>query len=332
MQKLNCFVIVPSNRNGNPIQLTQDDKWGLVELPSECQAQSKSVFELDFDQVYELIIKDAIKQVNSEYKAKQIRIDCTRGQDLRVPGGIINQLIQQICSADITITDITAQNPNVFLEYGIRLSVQDALNIMICHKHNRTELPFDVRGLRCIYYSMDVGGANQAKNTIVNFIREYLENRLIGSTGRAETGPTYKDLVELHTRRGLERGLLEELEKAPRLVADIVEFLLLLNQESPDLEINLRLKLEQLKIESFTFLESVGNTLRRDSTSQRRAIKHYKFISNMKDIKSIEFDDWSLGRLLNAYYELAKLCAKDPDLKKEAEGYRNKAKELEEGL
>ncbi|MBL7091107.1 hypothetical protein [Acidovorax sp.] len=309
MRKLTCFVIIPSNRGENrkqPVALVRDDKWGWVELPSGCQVQNSNDMAVDFDGVYEHIIKAAIDQVNDEYRDKQIYIECTRGQDLPEAGDIVRQLIEQICTADITITDITGHNPNVFLEHGIRLSVKDSLNILI--RLEGVALPFNIEQLRCISYTLGLGGPSKAKKEIVSFIRSYLD-KLDDDKKPVESSSFYKGYVEIHSGRQLERKLIGAFENAPKLVADFIQFLLI-NGTSL-----------HLKQESFKFLEAIEKVLQEDPSGQQRAIRHLGMVSNIKGL--------STEKLQDIYYRLWLLCDADDTLKEKGQYYLRKVEELE---
>ena len=89
MRKLTCFVLAPSNRvKGQGGRLLLDERWGLVETPTGCKeaVDSDPGLNLNFDEIYEYIIEEAIKQINTEYKDQQIEIECIRSQDLQESG------------------------------------------------------------------------------------------------------------------------------------------------------------------------------------------------------------------------------------------------------
>ncbi|HVG21691.1 MAG TPA: hypothetical protein VNI02_21835, partial [Blastocatellia bacterium] len=162
MKTLSCFVIMPfADAKDDPVKLVRDDKRGLAVLPTGCQAMlpgggpdpDNKPIPLDFNFVYDKIISRSIKDFNEKH-AKKIEIKWNRAQDIQQGGAINDQVINKICTADITITDITTLNPNVFLEHGIRLAIKDSLNLMICHRG--LKIPFDVSAERCIFYSKDV--------------------------------------------------------------------------------------------------------------------------------------------------------------------------------
>ena len=121
---------------------------------------------MDFNEVYRSIILPAIDLING--RNPDIKIDCTRGEDLLDGGNIVSQFLQKICQAEITITDVTGFNSNVIFEYGIRLSVRDSLNILLCHEG--VKLPLDFAEQRFKTYHMRLGGGNDAKDYIVETI------------------------------------------------------------------------------------------------------------------------------------------------------------------
>jgi len=141
--KLSCFAILPSNKKPDgSVKLVPDDRWGLVELPSSIAVPPKDMIEINFDNVYELIIKKAVQKAKCFIDDELVTIESERGVDIKMAGDILPQVIERTCLADIVIVDITTANPNVFLECGIRVVAKNRLNIMICHKD--TILPFDV--------------------------------------------------------------------------------------------------------------------------------------------------------------------------------------------
>jgi len=317
MKKLTCFVIIPSNRDGKPVRLLQDDRYGLVEFPSGCRDQNSAEIVLDFDDVYEQIIEHSIKQVNEEYQEQKLFIECIRAQDLPLTGDIIGQLLRYICAADITVTDITTNNPNVLLEYGIRLVVKDELNIMLCHEN--TKLPFDIEKLRCIYYAMGIKAANQAKSKIIDFLRTYIQNNFLHQQKKQEMDTNifgsgnfsfYKQHVEMHTGRQLERRLVDVLAKAPTLIADLGSFLLT-NEKRPG-----------LKQDLFKFLDSVEEIYKNNPGGQEAVIEHLELISKIKGLTQ--------DRLQDIYYKLWDICNANPDFKNKADKYLDNYKKLEE--
>ena len=58
--KLDCFVILPSNNDAGFVTLVPDDRWGLTELPSGVDGEPAGAIKLNFDHVYNLIIKKGV--------------------------------------------------------------------------------------------------------------------------------------------------------------------------------------------------------------------------------------------------------------------------------
>jgi len=309
MRKLECFVIIPSNRpDGSAVWLVPDDRWGLVECPSGFDARPADAVAVNFDDVYKEIIELAVKEVNNQHQNREkMEITCVRAQDLPEAGDVLVQLVRRICKADITITDLTAHNPNVFLEYGIRLSIKDALNIMICHEG--VQLPFDVERLRCIRYNLDAKPARRAREAIKNFIIQHYLKGQPAQEG-AESGGFYKRNVELFTGRQLEQKLLEIFNDSTPMIAGLAQ-VLFTGEKDPT-----------LKQALFRFFESVGRTLAKDPRGLQRAVSHYELLSRIRGLSN--------DRLQDIYYELWKLCDTDPALKERGALYLDKIKALEE--
>lgn len=306
MKVLSCFVIMPFvSENDAPIKLIADDKRGLAERPTGWpEPGGEPLLLLDFNFVYNKIIKLSIEQFNK--KTKKVRIDCNRGQDLKKAGAINAQVVKEICRADITITDISTWNPNVFLEHGIRLAVKDSLNMMICHKD--VTLPFDVRTERCIFYSRDVEVADKAREEIVGFLDAFVnpaddEIDLIVNE--------FKRNVDIYTNRILNSRLLEAYRAAPKLATEFASYLLS-GEKAPELEDDV-----------LEFLLSVGEVLEKnDPNGQLEAVKHYELISRISGLDSV--------RLKSIYYKLKKICDADPMLKDKGDHYFKKYLELQE--
>lgn len=74
----------------------------------------------------------------------------TREADKKKSGAITSEIIRQIAEYDVAIVDITGQNPNVFLELGIRYALRRSTTIVL--KQSTTPVPFDINNFRYISY------------------------------------------------------------------------------------------------------------------------------------------------------------------------------------
>jgi len=93
-----------------------------------------------FSRVYSHLIKPACKNLN---------LEVIRADDIKNTNYIIIDILKRIVHSDIVICDLSAKNPNVMYELGIR----QAFNLpTVLIKDIKTERIFDIQGLRTIEY------------------------------------------------------------------------------------------------------------------------------------------------------------------------------------
>ncbi|WP_421311399.1 hypothetical protein [Aeromonas sp. 603757] len=97
-----------------------------------------------FSLVYEDIIKPAIELAGME----TIRADETINTNL-----IQLDILRKVIDSDIAICDMSAKNPNVFYELGVRQAFDKPTVLMI---DEATTAPFDVSSLRYVTYSKEM--------------------------------------------------------------------------------------------------------------------------------------------------------------------------------
>src|SRR5262245_43427908 len=125
-QKRTCFVIMPFAQRTDP--LTQET--------------------VDFDEVYEYIIKPS---------AEQLSLSVTRADEIQKPGWVHRDMIKHIFNSDVAIVDITLLNPNVFYELGVRHALRKSITVLLQKKgvdHKKFDLPFNIGGMRVIKYGL----------------------------------------------------------------------------------------------------------------------------------------------------------------------------------
>lgn len=98
-----------------------------------------------FDYVYEDIIKPAV--INAGMKP--VRADETQNTNL-----IQLDILKKVIDSDIAICDMSAKNPNVFYELGVRQAFDKPTVLMI---DDATNAPFDVSSLRYVDYKKTMG-------------------------------------------------------------------------------------------------------------------------------------------------------------------------------
>lgn len=84
-------------------------------------------------------------------------------------GSINNQVINRIIDSDLVIANLTSNNPNVMYELCLRHVVAKPI-IHICEKG--TDLPFDIKDSRTIFYDDDMLGASELKEELEKFVNE----------------------------------------------------------------------------------------------------------------------------------------------------------------
>ncbi len=98
----------------------------------------------DFDKVYRVIIRRAVQQAGME----PIRADETKGSGL-----IHTDMFKDLRDRPVVLADLSLNNPNVFYELGIRHVMSPRGTVLLCCAN--TELPFDVKLSRTIFYQYD---------------------------------------------------------------------------------------------------------------------------------------------------------------------------------
>jgi len=107
---------------------------------------------VDFDQVYQQIIKPAIENAG---------LECLRA-DEEMTGGIIHKpMFERLILCEYAVADLTTANANVFYELGLRHAVRPWSTILIFAAGER--LPFDIGLLRALPYKLGGGLPASAK-------------------------------------------------------------------------------------------------------------------------------------------------------------------------
>ena len=119
-----CFVLMPFGKKVDAAGLT-----------------------IDFDSVYEEVIKPAIADAGLE----PLRAD------EEMTGGIIHKpMYERLILCPFAVADLTTANANVFYELGVRHAVRPAATVLLFAEGGR--LPFDVAPLRAMPYRLAAEG------------------------------------------------------------------------------------------------------------------------------------------------------------------------------
>tara|TARA_Y100000588_G_scaffold12354_1_gene13458 strand:+ start:68 stop:820 length:753 start_codon:yes stop_codon:yes gene_type:complete len=176
---INCFVIMPiSSQEGY-----EDDHFQLV---------------------YEDIICPAIQAAGMT----PIRADETKGTNL-----IQLDILQKVIDSPMAVCDMSAKNPNVFYELGMRQAF-DKPTVLL--KDEKTNAPFDINGLRYCQYNTDMRHRN------VKLAIEQLSATLIETYKNRENKSEINSLVrllELAKPAELPTGDITPQEKEAKLLS-----------------------------------------------------------------------------------------------------------------
>ena len=177
-ERKTCFVIMPFGKK-------KDDEG----------------HEIDFDVIYDDIIKEPVKQAG---------LECIRCDDIEEAGSIHEDMFAQIATADVAVVDITNLNPNVFYELGARHALKDCVTVLI--RKRGGAIPFNIQDMRIIEYPSETGRYSESREKIQHFI----ENGLKSSDADS---PIYQVLERLRAEDDASRRI-EEREELPYRLKD----------------------------------------------------------------------------------------------------------------
>jgi tetratricopeptide (TPR) repeat protein len=181
---------------------------------------------IDFDKVYELLIKPAVADAG---------LDPLRADEEEGGGMIHTPMFERLVLCPYAVADLTTANANVFYELGVRHSARPASTLLLYGGACR--LPFDVQPLRALPYQIDATGAPEqieaGRQAITQRLRQAIDTphkdsplyQLLNDYPNVQHDKTdvFRQQVELNrnrreeinaARRARSRSALEEVEKA----------------------------------------------------------------------------------------------------------------------
>ncbi|WP_273854129.1 TRAFs-binding domain-containing protein [Guptibacillus spartinae] len=124
----------------------------FVAMPFGKKKDNKRAIEIDFDQIYEEVIKPVAESEN---------VNIIRADEERMGGIIHLPMFERLLLAEIVIADLTIPNPNVFYELGVRHCAKPRSTILIFS--DDTQLPFDLIPIRGLPYHLKEGRLDEDK-------------------------------------------------------------------------------------------------------------------------------------------------------------------------
>ena len=113
------------------------------------------------------VYEDHVKLV-----VEALGLTCTRADEILGGGPITSDIWEKICRSRVIVADLSGRNPNVFYELGIAHALGKDVVLL---SQGTTDLPFDIRNLRCISYAYTPRGMkeleSQLKATIEGLLR-----------------------------------------------------------------------------------------------------------------------------------------------------------------
>ena len=154
------------------------------------------------------VIESTIKPILREYGFTDIK----PAYEINISGMINTQIINRIINDDLVVANLTGNNPNVMYELCLRHVVAKPI-IHICE--NGTNLPFDIKDSRTIFYENDMLGVEELKNKLRSFMDnlsytdDYIDNpiytarkyeNLLKETKGTDTNEMLKMLMSISTQ------------------------------------------------------------------------------------------------------------------------------------
>lgn len=121
--------------------------------------------EIDFNHVYQNLIKEAVEALGME---------CERCDEIIDTGSIHSKMFRGIFEADVAVVDITSLNPNVFYELGVRHALNKHVTLVI-RRNVPQPPPFNINGLNVVSYEIDTEEKLEASRKV---IREYVQTAM----------------------------------------------------------------------------------------------------------------------------------------------------------
>ncbi|MRW82981.1 DUF4071 domain-containing protein [Pseudoduganella sp. FT26W] len=134
---------------------------------------------INFDLVYDKIIAPAIVAAG---------LEPLRADHEMVDGVIHKPMFERLVLCPYAVADLTTANPNVFYELGVRHAAKAASTALIFAKDHCADMPFDVRPLRGLPYSLDQRGLPCRVDEDVTRLRD----RLLAARQQAVDSPLYQ--------------------------------------------------------------------------------------------------------------------------------------------
>ncbi len=100
------------------------------------------------------------------------KLNPIRADDIYGVRGIMQDVWIYINQARIIIADLTTRNPNVFYEVGLAHALSKDVILIT---QTMDDVPFDLRGVRCVVYSLELDGPQHFEENLRKTIKSVME-------------------------------------------------------------------------------------------------------------------------------------------------------------
>lgn len=140
-----CFVVMPFGEKYSLAELISNAKRTEQNLRDsyleDDHIVSAPINNIDFDAVYKYLIKPVTEDAG---------FAVTRSDEIVDSGMIHQQMLEQVIDSDLAVVDISAHNPNVFYELGVRHTARRSGTVLLSRKGEAP--PFNIAGMRVVEY------------------------------------------------------------------------------------------------------------------------------------------------------------------------------------
>ena len=188
------------------------------------------------------------------------------------PGLITQQVIGEVCKADLVIANLTNRNPNVMYELSFRHSLGKPA-ITIAEKG--TQLPSDIVMERTIFYENDAKGVLELREKIVS-----AENEIDFSK---KAGPIYDVLAQINAEDQVLDGLRKEKSDKETDAFDLI--IRKLNSMEQDIK-----KIKEDTRNELPYISSADFNSMKNDYNFMRGINEIKVSDEVRKILTKEYD------------------------------------------
>jgi len=127
-------------------------------------------FSPSYDAEYKRVIQPAVQAAG---------LECIRGDEIYSKPQITADIWKSLRAARVVIAELTGRNSNVFYELGLAHAIGKPAIILT---RNEDDVPFDLKGLRYVYYNIDDPFWGETlQTTITSMLQKVLEEEQFGT-------------------------------------------------------------------------------------------------------------------------------------------------------